>query len=54
MKLLGDWNWYLPNWLEWLPKGPGARGRRSRTRPRARAQGAASGRVGPGINQCAN
>ena len=20
MKLLGDWNWYLPNWLEWLPK----------------------------------
>jgi RND superfamily putative drug exporter len=20
MKLLGDWNWYLPNWLHWLPK----------------------------------
>ena len=20
MKLLGDWNWYLPTWLEWLPK----------------------------------
>jgi uncharacterized membrane protein YdfJ with MMPL/SSD domain len=20
MKLLGDWNWYLPNWLGWLPK----------------------------------
>lgn len=20
MKLLGDWNWYLPPWLEWLPK----------------------------------
>jgi RND superfamily putative drug exporter len=19
MKLLGDWNWYLPSWLEWLP-----------------------------------
>jgi uncharacterized membrane protein YdfJ with MMPL/SSD domain len=19
MKLLGDWNWYLPNWLGWLP-----------------------------------
>jgi uncharacterized membrane protein YdfJ with MMPL/SSD domain len=19
MKLLGDWNWYLPQWLEWLP-----------------------------------
>jgi uncharacterized membrane protein YdfJ with MMPL/SSD domain len=24
MKLLGDWNWYLPSWLEWLPHvGPG-------------------------------
>jgi RND superfamily putative drug exporter len=20
MKLLGDWNWYLPKWLEWLPQ----------------------------------
>jgi uncharacterized membrane protein YdfJ with MMPL/SSD domain len=20
MRLLGDWNWYLPRWLEWLPK----------------------------------
>jgi RND superfamily putative drug exporter len=20
MKLLGDWNWYLPRWLTWLPK----------------------------------
>ena len=19
MRLLGDWNWYLPNWLRWLP-----------------------------------
>ncbi len=19
MKLLGDYNWYLPKWLEWLP-----------------------------------
>ena len=19
MKLLGDWNWYLPSWLEWVP-----------------------------------
>ena len=19
MKLLGDWNWYLPSWLDWLP-----------------------------------
>ncbi|MBI5104853.1 MAG: MMPL family transporter, partial [Solirubrobacterales bacterium] len=23
MKLLGDWNWYLPRWLQWLPQvGP--------------------------------
>ena len=22
MKLLGDWNWYLPSWLNWLPKFP--------------------------------
>ena len=21
MKLLGDWNWYLPRGLEWLPRG---------------------------------
>ena len=20
MKLLGDWNWYLPRWLEWIPR----------------------------------
>jgi uncharacterized membrane protein YdfJ with MMPL/SSD domain len=26
MKLLGKWNWYLPNWLEWLPKGPAIEG----------------------------
>ena len=19
MKLLGNWNWYLPSWLQWLP-----------------------------------
>ncbi len=26
MKLLGDWNWYLPRWLEWLPReGSGSR-----------------------------
>ena len=22
MKLLGNWNWYLPRWLEWLPRTP--------------------------------
>ena len=26
MKLLGEWNWYLPRWLRWLPTDP-ARGR---------------------------
>jgi len=20
MKLLGDWNWYLPSWIHWLPR----------------------------------
>jgi len=20
MKLLGEWNWYLPSWLRWLPQ----------------------------------
>ena len=20
MKLLGEWNWYMPSWLSWLPK----------------------------------
>ena len=20
MKILGEWNWYLPSWLEWLPR----------------------------------
>jgi putative drug exporter of the RND superfamily len=26
MKLLGDWNWYMPTWLEWLPKSPALEG----------------------------
>ncbi len=26
MKMLGKWNWYLPSWLEWLPKGPALEG----------------------------
>ena len=32
MKLLGDWNWYLPKWLEWLPHVGPARWRRSTAR----------------------
>jgi uncharacterized membrane protein YdfJ with MMPL/SSD domain len=26
MKLLGDWNWYLPRWLQWLPQVGGHEG----------------------------
>ena len=34
MKLLGDWNWYLPKWLEWLPKiDQGASAKRPDARP---------------------
>jgi putative drug exporter of the RND superfamily len=30
MKLLGEWNWYLPRWLEWLPRFDVERTRRER------------------------
>jgi RND superfamily putative drug exporter len=20
MQMLGEWNWYLPSWLSWLPR----------------------------------
>jgi uncharacterized membrane protein YdfJ with MMPL/SSD domain len=31
MTLLGDWNWYLPRWLEWLPRlEPGESAERER------------------------
>jgi uncharacterized membrane protein YdfJ with MMPL/SSD domain len=33
MALLGEWNWYLPRWLEWLPSPPGG-DLRPRTQPR--------------------
>jgi uncharacterized membrane protein YdfJ with MMPL/SSD domain len=33
MKLLGKWNWYLPSWLEWLPKGPALEGGAEPVRP---------------------
>jgi len=29
MKLLGDWNWYLPAWLQWLPRIERAGGERT-------------------------
>ncbi len=44
MELLGDWNWYLPSWLQWLPnlqvEGPKARGGDS---GRAEGEGAPAG-----------
>jgi uncharacterized membrane protein YdfJ with MMPL/SSD domain len=42
MKLLGDWNWYLPGWLEWLPRvGGETTARREARQPRT------AGRPGP-------
>jgi len=38
MKLLGDWNWYLPKWLEWLPR-VSADGDRRVEAPRGSADG---------------
>jgi uncharacterized membrane protein YdfJ with MMPL/SSD domain len=35
MKLLGKWNWYLPSWLEWLPKGPAIEGAPEPAEPQA-------------------
>ena len=36
MKLLGDWNWYLPRWLEWLPRLNAASEHERRDRRRGR------------------
>jgi uncharacterized membrane protein YdfJ with MMPL/SSD domain len=33
MTLLGDWNWYLPRWLEWLPRIEVETTRRSEAQP---------------------
>jgi RND superfamily putative drug exporter len=33
MKLLGDWNWYLPRWLQWLPRFAGESHRRRLPEP---------------------
>ena len=37
MKLLGDWNWYLPKWLEWLPQLEGEKTPEAPTVPAAGA-----------------
>ena len=39
MKVLGDWNWYLPKWLEWLPHAQRSRSRRIRSRRPGRLAG---------------
>ena len=33
MKLLDDWNWYMPNWLGWLPKIADGEGRQASAIP---------------------
>ena len=35
MKLLGEWNWYLPRWLEWLPRFEGEASESGEMRPAA-------------------
>jgi len=35
MKLLGDWNWYLPHWMEWLPRLEGEAGPGRKEEPEA-------------------
>ena len=40
MKLLGDWNWYLPRWLEWLPRLGRQAPPRAHTTPDADARAA--------------
>jgi putative drug exporter of the RND superfamily len=43
MRVLGEWNWYLPRWLEWMPHvggevpppAPAARGDGAAERPAA-------------------
>jgi RND superfamily putative drug exporter len=41
MKLLGDWNWYLPRWLEWLPRLNVEAELHDRPEPREKAPGEA-------------
>ena len=55
MKLLGDWNWYLPKWLEWLPqREPGAGRRGAAPAPSgARAEAGACSGVAPSVADAA-
>jgi uncharacterized membrane protein YdfJ with MMPL/SSD domain len=39
MTLLGDWNWYLPRWLAWLPRLGGAEaGRAEQAEPQVQPE----------------
>ena len=42
MKLLGDWNWYLPRWLQWIPEldHEGGATAKKEPAPRLRRRGA--------------
>jgi uncharacterized membrane protein YdfJ with MMPL/SSD domain len=42
MKLLGEWNWYLPRWLEWLPRLEAESGGEEERRPRRERVGDAA------------
>jgi uncharacterized membrane protein YdfJ with MMPL/SSD domain len=33
MRVLGDWNWYLPSWLEWMPESSESKRERIRPKP---------------------
>ena len=44
MKLLGDWNWYLPKWLEWLPRLEHEHGAGGASGPGALAASVGAGR----------
>ena len=50
MMLLGDWNWYLPRWLEWLPRLEHERSAEpvGEPEPARLAPELESGSVGPG------
>jgi RND superfamily putative drug exporter len=39
MKLLGEWNWYLPRWLDWMPRIGGDWAAEDEPEPRGRARG---------------
>jgi RND superfamily putative drug exporter len=36
MKVLGDWNWYLPRWLQWIPELDHEGGSSAKSAPRLR------------------